>query len=355
MIVGHPFDTVKVNLQTQDPKNLQYRGTFDCFKSIIVKESVRGLYKGMASPMAGVAMVNALVFGVYGNIQRHCTNPESLSTHFLAGSVAGLVQSTVCSPMELIKTRLQLQDKLPTAVKYKGPLDCLKNIWHHEGFRGVYRGFGITIARDIPGFSSYFVAYEMMVANKNASSFHIMMAGGLAGAVSWVFTFPIDVLKTRLQMDGCGKEQKYTGIVDCFRKSYHNEGTGFLTRGLGSTLLRAFPMNAVCFLVVTWIMKACNHTELTIKHEEIDSEHHVKKKKIIRMRFDDDIDYIHRIKHNTIRGLTLMGAFHENSICHTEVYDLVNDYYAEEDEYYLNLDNSNKVNQNSNELALELE
>lgn len=53
MIVGHPFDTVKVNLQTQDPKNLKYKGTFDCFKSIIAKESVRGLYKGMASPMAG--------------------------------------------------------------------------------------------------------------------------------------------------------------------------------------------------------------------------------------------------------------------------------------------------------------
>lgn len=300
-------------------------------------------------------MVNAIVFGVYGNVQRHCPNPESLKTHFIAGSMAGLAQTVVCSPMELIKTRLQLQDKVPSGVKYKGPVDCLKSIWRYEGLRGMYRGLGITAARDLPGFSSYFVTYELMVQTKNATSFHIMMAGGLAGAFSWVFTFPIDVLKTRLQMDGNGKDQKYNGIVDCFRKSYQNEGPGFLTRGLGSTLLRAFPMNAVCFLVVSWIMKACNHTELTIAvaKEDFESEHHVKKKKIIRMRFDDDIDYIHRIKQNTIRGLTLMGAFHENSICHTEVYELTNDYY-EEEEYYMNFDNSHKNEKNNDELILDI-
>lgn len=255
--------------------------------------------------------------------------------------------------MELIKTRLQLQDKLPTTVKYKGPLDCLQNIWRVEGIRGVYRGLGITAARDLPGFSSYFVSYELMVKNKNASSFQIMMAGGLAGAFSWVITFPIDVLKTRLQMDGCGSDQKYNGIADCFRKSYQSEGTSFLTRGLGSTLLRAFPMNAVCFLVVTWIMKACNQTQVTIEVEKQDIEHHVRKKKVIRMRFDDDIDYIHRIKRNTIRGLTLMGAFHENSICHTEVVDLTNHFYGTDEEYYLNFENNQLIRQTEDELVLD--
>ena len=80
----------------------------------------------MASPMAGVAAVNAIVFGVYGNFQKHISNPEALSSHFLAGAAAGFVQSFVCSPMELVKTRLQVQQNN----MYSGPLNCLTQVCH---------------------------------------------------------------------------------------------------------------------------------------------------------------------------------------------------------------------------------
>lgn len=95
MLVGHPFDTIKVHLQTQNPKNPLYRGTFHCFQSIIAKDSFRGLYKGISSPMGGVALVNAIIFGVYGNIQRRSSDPDSIKSHFLAGSAAGLAQVKV--------------------------------------------------------------------------------------------------------------------------------------------------------------------------------------------------------------------------------------------------------------------
>lgn len=77
-------------------------------------EQVRGLFKGMSSPMASVAVINAMIFGVYGNVQRRLGEPESLRTHALAGSVAGLVQAFVCSPMELVKTRIQIQEQVCT-------------------------------------------------------------------------------------------------------------------------------------------------------------------------------------------------------------------------------------------------
>lgn len=151
MIVGHPFDTVKVQLQTQDPFKPRYNGTFDCLRQIIAKESIRGLYKGICSPIAGVAAVNAIVFGVYGNIQKRHSNPESLGAHFWAGCAAGGAQSVICAPMELIKTRLQLQDDIKGVQKHTGPLDCIKSVWKTQGTRGLYRGFGITAARDLPG------------------------------------------------------------------------------------------------------------------------------------------------------------------------------------------------------------
>lgn len=120
-------------------------------KTIIARDSIRGLYRGISSPMAGVAFVNAIVFGVYGNVQRYSENPNSMYSHFMAGSIAGLAQSIVCSPMELAKTRLQLQESMNAHTKHSGPITCLKHIWKHEGYRGVFKGLGITAARDLPG------------------------------------------------------------------------------------------------------------------------------------------------------------------------------------------------------------
>lgn len=104
--MGHPLDTVKVHLQIQDPNQAKYGGTLSCLKKLVKTEGVRGVYRGMSSPLAGVAAINAIVFGVYGNVQRNLSEPNSLVSHFLAGGAAGLCQSVFCSPMELAKTRL---------------------------------------------------------------------------------------------------------------------------------------------------------------------------------------------------------------------------------------------------------
>lgn len=167
MLVGHPLDTIKVHLQTQDPKNPKYRGVWHCMKSIVAEDRVRGLYRGISSPMLDIGMVNAIVFGIYGNVQRHTTYPDSLSSHFLVGSIAGFAQSIVCAPMELAKTRIQLQ----------------------------------------------------------------------------------------LQPDGMKTALVYKGIIDCGLKGYAAEGPHFFVRGLASTLIRAFPMNAACFFVVSQVLR----------------------------------------------------------------------------------------------------
>lgn len=149
--MGHPFDTIKVHMQTQDYKNPLYRGTYDCFKKIVKKESVRGLYRGLSSPMASVSVLNAIVFGVYGNVQRRTTDPDSLLAHFCAGTAAGITQSIICSPMELVKSRMQIQNDIPNAIKHKSPWACLNHILKNEGRRGVFKGLGITAVRDAPG------------------------------------------------------------------------------------------------------------------------------------------------------------------------------------------------------------
>lgn len=230
-------------------------------KSMIAKDSYRGLYRGMSSPMLGISAVNAIVFGVYGNVQRMSSNPNSYVSHLLAGSLAGTAQSVITSPMELAKTRLQVQMDKIGAVKFKGPTQCLSYIYQCNGIRGIFQGLGATVLRDIPGFSIYFVSYEFLIRQKSdPGAAYTLFAGGSAGAVSWIATIPIDVIKTRLQIDGMTENYRrmYSGIVDCFQKSYKAEGFAFMTRGLSSTLLRAFPMNAICFLVVAMTLKRWN-------------------------------------------------------------------------------------------------
>lgn len=155
----------------------------------------------MSSPMVGVAAVNAIIFGVYGNIQRKLPDPDSLMSHFIAGTAAGLFQSFICSPMEMVKTRIQIQ----SGNQYKSPMDCLSHIYKTEGFRGVFRGLNITLLREGPGFGSYFVAYEYLTRRESTepiSTFHMLMAGGTAGALSWLLAYPVDVIKSRIQVDG---------------------------------------------------------------------------------------------------------------------------------------------------------
>ncbi|XP_017042880.2 mitochondrial basic amino acids transporter isoform X2 [Drosophila ficusphila] len=259
VLVGHPFDTVKVHLQTDDPRNPKYKGTFHCFRTILQKEKFRGLYRGISSPMGGIGLVNAIVFGVYGNVQRLSNDPNSLTSHFFAGSIAGVAQSFVCAPMELAKTRLQLSTQIDSGIKFTGPIHCLKHILKTEGIRATFKGLTATILRDIPGFAAYFVSFEYLMRQvETPSVLYTLTAGGCAGMSSWLACYPIDVVKTHMQADALGKNAKYNGFIDCAMKGFKSEGPQYFFRGLNSTLIRAFPMNAACFFVVSWVLDICN-------------------------------------------------------------------------------------------------
>lgn len=258
VLVGHPFDTVKVRLQVQSVEKPQYRGTLHCFKSIIKQESVLGLYKGLGSPLMGLTFINALVFGVQGNTLRALGHDSPLN-QFLAGAAAGAIQCVICCPMELAKTRLQLQDAGP-ARTYKGSLDCLVQIYGHEGLRGVNRGMVSTLLRETPSFGVYFLTYDALTRALGCEPGDrllvpkLLLAGGTSGIMSWLSTYPVDVVKSRLQADGLQGAPRYRGILDCVRQSYRAEGWRVFTRGLASTLLRAFPVNAATFATVTVVL-----------------------------------------------------------------------------------------------------
>ena len=118
------------------------------------------------------------------------------------------------------------------------------------------------VIRDIPGFVVYFASYEILLdilsapeSRGNVGPLAPIIAGGLAGMISWTSTFPCDVLKSKMQADGIDGKYLYKGFTDCLIKSYRTGGfRGFFT-GLGPTLLRAFPTNGIIFFVYDLVSK----------------------------------------------------------------------------------------------------
>ncbi len=225
----------------------------------------------MAPPLVGQVFINAVIFGVQGNTLRRLKD-KGVKGHFISGAVAGGIQTFLCSPVELIKTRMQLQGQgesrkqLKTHVRacdkynYANPVDCISKIYKHEGFRGPFRGMLCTFIREVPSFGVYFAAYFSLCKylKANTGAFNIpklFICGGLSGMLTWIVTYPIDVVKTRIQADGVGKNT-YNGIIDCVQKSYKKDGYRVFFRGFNATIIRAFPTNAATLATVTLFLEA---------------------------------------------------------------------------------------------------
>jgi len=264
---GHPLDTIKVRLQTQ-PKPApgqppKFTGAFDCFWKTVRTEGVRGLYKGMSSPLMGVPPIYAVVFGAYGQAKRLLRkdedDPLTLGNIFLAGCITGVATTPITAPVEAVKARLQIQYARPPGVPatYSGPFDCAKKMFQAEGFRALGKGSVATYWRDIPGSGAYFVAYEFVKRKfipeggtaADVGPLPLLLAGGCAGVANWLAVYPIDIFKSRVQTDQTGKYKPgHRGLWQAFQEVLAEAGWRGCFKGLGPALLRSFPANAACFL-----------------------------------------------------------------------------------------------------------
>ncbi|GKV10698.1 hypothetical protein SLEP1_g22027 [Rubroshorea leprosula] len=269
LIVGHPFDTIKVKLQSQ-PAPLpgqppKYAGAMDAVRQTLAAEGPRGLYKGMGAPLATVAAFNAVLFSARGQMEALLRSqpgaPLTVNQQIVCGAGAGIAVSFLACPTELIKCRLQAQSALAgsgtagVAVMYGGPLDVAKHVLKSEGgTRGLFKGLVPTLAREVPGNAAMFGVYEAvkqsMAGGQDTSKLgrgSLIIAGGLAGASFWFSVYPTDVVKSVIQVDD-HKNPKFSGSIDAFRKILRSEGVKGLYRGFGPAMARSVPANAACFL-----------------------------------------------------------------------------------------------------------
>ncbi|KAJ8348173.1 hypothetical protein SKAU_G00267620 [Synaphobranchus kaupii] len=269
LVVGHPMDTVKVRLQTQS----RYKGIIDCVTRMYAHEGIPGFFKGMSFPVLSIAFSKSLVFGSYSNAldyltqsqnaQRSRDNSATAGAVFMAGCFSGAIQVLVTAPTDLVKVRLQNQMKGRWGVggdKYRGPVHCVAVILKEDGARGLFRGMGALALRDVPCYGLYFLPYDLICkalteSGKQPDTFAVIMAGGIAGVVTWACATPMDVVKARLQMSGAGGPV-YRGVLHCISLSLRQEGVQVFFKGLLLNSIRAFPVNAITFLCYERLMSA---------------------------------------------------------------------------------------------------
>ncbi|KAK9120746.1 hypothetical protein Syun_018363 [Stephania yunnanensis] len=149
LICGHPFDTIKVKLQSQ-PTPLpgqapKYTGAIDAVKKTIAAEGLGGLYKGMGA--------HWLLW------QLSMSWSWSWGSLILVGGLAGASFWGFVYPTDVVKSVIQVDDyKNP---KFSGSINAFRTILASEGIKGLYKGFGPAMVRSVPAIAACFFAYEV--------------------------------------------------------------------------------------------------------------------------------------------------------------------------------------------------
>ncbi|KAK5051012.1 hypothetical protein LTR84_003571 [Exophiala bonariae] len=266
VLLGQPFaDIIKVRLQTTST----YPNALACASSIFKNEGPLAFYKGTLTPLIGIGACVSVQFGAFHyarrvfedrNLHANPAGPATLSygQYYLAGAFAGLTNSVLSGPIEHVRIRLQTQPHGANRL-YNGPLDCIKKLSAGGGvFGGLYRGQAVTLYREAQAYGVWFLTFEYLmnadmkrnnVQRSEISSPKVAFYGGLAGEALWVASYPFDVIKSKMQSDGFGKDQKYKTMRDCFAKTWQAEGARGFWKGIGPTLARAMPVSAGTFAV----------------------------------------------------------------------------------------------------------
>lgn len=272
VVVGHPFDLVKVRLQTAEKG--AYTGAMDVVRKTVAREGLaRGLYAGVSAPLVGVTPMFAVSFWGYdlgkGLVRSFSTVKDDQFTIpqiCAAGFFSAIPSTAITAPFERVKVLLQIQGQKQLAPgekpKYSGGIDVVRQLYKEGGFRSVFRGSAMTLARDGPGSVFYFATYEAVKReltpkdangkpNGSLSLTAVMTAGGAAGVAMWIPVFPVDTVKSRLQ----SAEGNVTigGVV---RELYGRGGLKAFFPGMGPAMARAVPANAATFLGVELAQKA---------------------------------------------------------------------------------------------------
>lgn len=180
-----------------------------------------------------------------------------IANYYLAGASAGIANSAISGPIEHIRIRLQTQPH-GNARLYSGPWDCIKQVVQKSGYKGLFNGQNISIIREAQAYGCYFLTFEILMnkivkkrRQKRAEVpvWLVGIAGAMSGMAFWLGSYPLDVVKSKLQSDGFGKDKKYQNAWDAIRATWCDGKILGFWRGLSPTLVRTSMSSGGCYIL----------------------------------------------------------------------------------------------------------
>lgn len=271
-----PLDLYKIQLQNP----YMYAKTP---MEVVRKEGIRHLWKGNLSNCLRVLPQQAISYPVYHGIvstplssypsyMSSVTTFMTPSMHtFLAGFAGGGVATLVTYPLETLRCRLSLQQH---GSHYKGIAHAFRTTPMHAW----YQGLGVSMI-GFPIFNAFtFLTYQTLSQSnalqagarlmdrigstsststtsttpnrKIPESIQKLVYGGLSGMVAVTITYPTDLVRRRMQLQGFDKQvPQYATARDAVRMIVREQGVKGLYRGLGMCYLKLFPASGIQFYV----------------------------------------------------------------------------------------------------------
>lgn len=247
----HPIDTCKTVIQVSTSQGGS-RSLISSALNITREHGIRGLYRGFVPAVAGTVPGVALYFTSFhlfkNRIEFLYPNKPHL-TNFCAGFLAEVVSCMIWVPTDVLKERAQasaIRDsvRIPTG-------SSLRSVVSAEGLRGLYRGYGATLASFGPFSAFYFMFVEQFklwtkscVQRDELKFYELVPVCAVAGGSAAFLSAPLDLVKVRMQVER-SSNSSYSGFLPALSRVYRVEGLRGLFRGGGSRVWFAVPNTAI--------------------------------------------------------------------------------------------------------------
>lgn len=264
-----------VDCAVEEARQRNFTSTFDAMRKIARNEGPWTLWRGLSPTLVMAVPANVIYFTGYDWLR---TDPRSPLRRFgenwtplIAGAVARIAAASLISPIEMFRTRLQATPGHGTG-HFRATLEGLHQMTQSQGYSSLWRGFTLTLWRDVPFSGLYWWGYEAMrnvltdfrershsstlsgehQRNRRASQSYqdststfidSFMAGSVSGAAAALVTTPFDVGKTRQQVfRHAGDDVPAAAVV--------RESTAIVTNGRAvASKLRAEQLSMPRFLL----------------------------------------------------------------------------------------------------------
>jgi len=249
-----PLERLKVIYQIQSNPPPMWVVIRDIWR----ENGIKGFFRSNGANLIKIAPEMAFKFWSFEVIKNYFSEDEDKLTNnqrFLAGGIAGAASHTIVYPLDVIKTRMAATSG--KHAHYSGIMTTAKSIAVNEGyFSPFFRGWTLMVMGALP--SNALTLGLFSVLKHMASSQYPdgqLTASGLAlcstasSLVGSVITYPLGVIKSRLQVQGIpGHEKNFDGLFDAVKKTWTKEGVLGFYRGMVPTLLKHVPSQTIAFM-----------------------------------------------------------------------------------------------------------